>query len=69
VLGFRALFLGLYSWRSNVASLNALTPLFPFLMAALPLLDAILAILRWLLGRAPVQSGDPLVTFAIYWPA
>jgi len=55
-LGFTIAFLGLNLYRSDGAAGPSL--LFPFWVAALPLLDALLAVIRRLLGRASIFYGD-----------
>jgi len=55
-LGFTIAFLGINLYRSVGAAGPSL--LFPLWVAALPLLDAILAVIRRLLGRASIFYGD-----------
>jgi UDP-GlcNAc:undecaprenyl-phosphate GlcNAc-1-phosphate transferase len=58
VLGFCVAFLGLDFYRSNMSNVNGITVFFPLLIAALPLLDAILVVSRRLRSRRPVLGGD-----------
>lgn len=58
VLGFCVGFLGFDFYRSNATNLNGAAELFPILIAALPLLDAILAVSRRLRSRRFLLRGD-----------
>jgi UDP-N-acetylmuramyl pentapeptide phosphotransferase/UDP-N-acetylglucosamine-1-phosphate transferase len=58
VFGFCIAFLGLDFYRSNAGNPNHLTVLFPIFGAALPLLDATLAVSRRLLGGGHLFYGD-----------
>lgn len=59
MIGFVAAFLGLAFCRATGPSKSALTPLlFSVLVAALPLLDAGLAVLRRIRSRASPLDGD-----------
>jgi UDP-GlcNAc:undecaprenyl-phosphate/decaprenyl-phosphate GlcNAc-1-phosphate transferase len=58
LLGFVIAFLALDFFRANNSAPAATTVFFPFLVAALPLLDAALAILRRLLSSRTPLSGD-----------
>jgi UDP-GlcNAc:undecaprenyl-phosphate/decaprenyl-phosphate GlcNAc-1-phosphate transferase len=57
-LGFCVAFLGLDFYRSNVTSLNGATVFFPLLIAAVPLLDAILVLVRRLRDHRAMLGGD-----------
>jgi len=58
VFGFCIAFLGLDFCRSNAVNPNRITVLFPIAVAALPLFDATLAVLRRLRGRNSLLLGD-----------
>jgi UDP-GlcNAc:undecaprenyl-phosphate GlcNAc-1-phosphate transferase len=57
-LGFVIAFFALDFWRSQPAAVAVPTLLFPFLLCALPLLDAVLAIIRRLRGLSSPLVGD-----------
>ena len=57
-LGFSVAFLALDFWRSQPAPVTVPTLLFPFLLCALPLLDAALAIIRRLRRLTSPLAGD-----------
>lgn len=57
-LGLAVAFLALDFWRSQPASVTVPNLLFPFLLCALPLLDAALAIIRRLLRLTSPLAGD-----------
>jgi UDP-GlcNAc:undecaprenyl-phosphate GlcNAc-1-phosphate transferase len=71
VLGFAVAFLGLDFYRANSPTGSPL--LFPILVAALPLLDAILAVLRRLQGGVSPLLGDRRHVYDLLlargWPA
>jgi UDP-GlcNAc:undecaprenyl-phosphate GlcNAc-1-phosphate transferase len=58
VFGFCIAFLGLDFYRSNAANLTDATALFPIVVAGLPLLDAMLAVSRRVLGGGGLLHGD-----------
>ena len=70
ILGFGAAFLGLDFYRGNVPWSSS--RFFPFFVAAVPLLDAVLAAFRRLLNRAPLLYGDRRHSYDILsakgWP-
>lgn len=57
-LGFVAAFLGLEFWRSQPFPVTIPSLLFPFLLCALPLLDAALAVIRRLRRLSSPLAGD-----------
>jgi UDP-GlcNAc:undecaprenyl-phosphate/decaprenyl-phosphate GlcNAc-1-phosphate transferase len=58
VLGFGVAFLAFDFYRANAANGRHIALAIPLLMAALPLLDGILAVLRRLRGEGSVLHGD-----------
>lgn len=73
VLGFVISYLALDFFRPSGPPLSPATMSFPFLVAALPLLDAALAVLRRLLNRGSMVKGDRRhfydLALARGWPA
>lgn len=73
VLGFVIAFLALDFFRASGPAPSPATISFPFLVGALPLLDAALAILRRLLNRGSMVNGDRRhwydLALARAWPA
>jgi UDP-N-acetylmuramyl pentapeptide phosphotransferase/UDP-N-acetylglucosamine-1-phosphate transferase len=57
-LGFVITFLALDFWQSQATAVTVPTLLFPFLLCALPLVDAALAIIRRLRGLTSPLAGD-----------
>jgi UDP-GlcNAc:undecaprenyl-phosphate/decaprenyl-phosphate GlcNAc-1-phosphate transferase len=58
ILGFCVAFLGLDFYRSNVTNMKGIAAFFPLVIAALPLLDAMLVVSRRLHSRRPALVGD-----------
>jgi UDP-GlcNAc:undecaprenyl-phosphate/decaprenyl-phosphate GlcNAc-1-phosphate transferase len=58
LLGFTVAFLALDFYRASGPAPAITTVFFPFMAAALPLLDAVLAVLRRLLNRGSMIKGD-----------
>jgi UDP-GlcNAc:undecaprenyl-phosphate/decaprenyl-phosphate GlcNAc-1-phosphate transferase len=71
ILGFAIAFLSLDFWRANIAAPTAL--LIPLLAAAIPLLDAVFAVVRRLRNRGSPLQGDRLHIYDLIraqgWPA
>jgi hypothetical protein len=73
VLGFVAAFLCLDFYRTNASANSPSILIFPFLAAALPLLDTLLSVLRRLSGQISPTHGDRRhfydLLLALGWPS